>query len=235
MSSSDALRRLEEWLGGHPLGPDGRLPAERRLAAVLDLSRAELRKALAAIEAEGRLIRHVGRGTFLQPSNGQGPSPGGPEVARGAEWSNPQVWADLTSPRDLLQARLILEPELARLAAVHASRAEMQDLEARQQEVRAARSWERYDVADDQFHRQIARASGNDLLAALHGAIMDVRRAMTWGQLSDRAFAPARDHACLAEHDSILVAIADRDRDSAAEGLRRHLMVESAVLVGPFA
>ncbi|WP_164125975.1 GntR family transcriptional regulator, partial [Stenotrophomonas maltophilia] len=59
------LTQLRAYLAQTEMGPQGRLPPERDLAAVLDVSRAELRKALAALEAEGQLWRHVGKGTFL--------------------------------------------------------------------------------------------------------------------------------------------------------------------------
>ena len=43
-----------------------RLPPERHLAAEFGVSRSEIRKALARMEAEGRLLRQVGRGTFIR-------------------------------------------------------------------------------------------------------------------------------------------------------------------------
>src|ERR1035441_10384086 len=49
------------------LGPGGRLPTERRLALDLGMSRSSVRHALAILEAQGRISREVGRGTFLRP------------------------------------------------------------------------------------------------------------------------------------------------------------------------
>ena len=46
--------------------PGERLPPERELAGKLGVSRGELRKALSALESEGVVERHVGRGTFLR-------------------------------------------------------------------------------------------------------------------------------------------------------------------------
>ena len=65
-SSSDhaALARMREYLLHAELEDGGRLPPERDLALSLGLSRGALRKALADLEAEGVLWRHVGKGTF---------------------------------------------------------------------------------------------------------------------------------------------------------------------------
>ena len=48
------------------LGPDGRLPTERRLALDLGMTRSSVRHALAILEAQGSISREVGRGTFLR-------------------------------------------------------------------------------------------------------------------------------------------------------------------------
>lgn len=229
--ASEALRRLEEWLDGHPLGPDRRLPAERSLAGLLQLSRAELRKALAAIEEEGRLVRHVGRGTFLRVAGAEPDDPLPAEAVRAPAASPPDL-ADVTSPRDLLQARIVIEPEIARLAALHATRADLRRLRAYEAELRATRSWERYDVADTTFHRAIAGASGSALMLALSDVLAGIRRSLDWGRLLDRGGAPSPEHPSFAEHAAIVDAIASRDRHAAAAALRHHLMVEAAALVG---
>ena len=48
--------------------PDGRLPAERALCAVLGVSRVTLRRALAAMVADGTLVASAGRGWFVAPT-----------------------------------------------------------------------------------------------------------------------------------------------------------------------
>src|SRR3984893_9086380 len=48
------------------LGPGSRLPTERQLALDLGASRSSVRHALAVLQAEGRISREVGRGTFLR-------------------------------------------------------------------------------------------------------------------------------------------------------------------------
>ena len=59
-----ALIQLRAWLAQRDLPEDGRLPPERELIEILGVTRGELRKALAALENNGELWRHVGKGTF---------------------------------------------------------------------------------------------------------------------------------------------------------------------------
>src|ERR1700722_7314322 len=64
---------------GAGLGPGSWLPTERRLALALGVTRSSVRHALALLEAQGRISREVGRGTFLRE-----PAPGGPGGLGGA-------------------------------------------------------------------------------------------------------------------------------------------------------
>ena len=59
-----ALSRMRAMIedGDYPL--NSRLPPERSLCETMGVTRAALRKALATLEAEGQIWRHVGKGTF---------------------------------------------------------------------------------------------------------------------------------------------------------------------------
>jgi GntR family transcriptional regulator len=58
-SRAEARIRSGEW------APGSRLPPERELCRLLDVSRATLRQALAELEDRGLLTRHQGRGTYV--------------------------------------------------------------------------------------------------------------------------------------------------------------------------
>src|SRR3546814_2540241 len=60
-----ALTQLRAYLAQRDLPANSRLPPERELCDILGVSRGELRKALAAMESNGELWRHVGKGTFI--------------------------------------------------------------------------------------------------------------------------------------------------------------------------
>ncbi|HSM39403.1 MAG TPA: winged helix-turn-helix domain-containing protein, partial [Afifellaceae bacterium] len=60
-----ALDAMRSFLADQKLSLNLRLPPERELCKHFGVSRSELRKALAVLESEGQIWRHVGRGTFI--------------------------------------------------------------------------------------------------------------------------------------------------------------------------
>src|SRR3546814_3738699 len=110
-----ALTQLRAYLAQRDLPANSRLPPERELCDILGVSRGELRKALAAMESNGELWRHVGKGTFI----GARPT---------KEYSDVAAIAALTNPREVIQARLLIEPQLAREAAVNATAGHIAEL-----------------------------------------------------------------------------------------------------------
>lgn len=213
----DSVSRVMSWLAA-AAEPDGRLPPERRVAAELGLTRTEVRKAYAALERDGRVVRQVGRGTFLR-----------------AERFGRDDLQDVklrTGPREAMQARLLIEPELAALAAINASVQQISQLRNLAQETRAVASWADYETLDARFHRLIAEAAGNTLLLAVHDVVNEVRRAVIWTWLDTRPAGPPPDYTSFAEHEAILDAIARRDRSGAADAMRRHLRTTTSRLIG---
>ena len=217
------LGAIRTWLGGAVIPLGGRLPPERELADRFGVNRGVVRKALAVLEAEGYIQRHVGRGTFLT---------GGPALAADETHQRPDIAAiaERTSPPEAMQARLILEPELARLAALNATSAQIAALRQLSGRIRTVHSWSGYEALDWRFHDLIAEAGGNRLLVEMQRLLNGVRRAVVWGHLERRPVGPPPDYHSFAEHDAIVEAIASRDRRGAAEAMRRHLDSTAAAL-----
>ena len=107
-SSDFALRQMRVLLDERSHLEDRRLPSERALAEQLGVGRRILRRALEVLEAEGHLWRHQGKGTFI-----------GPRPLRG-EVSLVEL-SSRTNPLEVMEARLEIEPGLARLAALRAA------------------------------------------------------------------------------------------------------------------
>lgn len=213
LSVSERLLSYIEGNGGE------RLPPERQLAAEFGVTRAEIRKALSRMETEGRLSRQVGRGTFIQTLQHE-------------------VLSDLdslqrgTSPREAMEARLLIEPELASLAAVNATTEQIETMRRLADDMREASSWSAYEMHDGKLHKLIAAAAGNKLLAAVHDIVNGVRRAVVWKWLDTRPTRPPADYSSFAEHDVIIDAIEMRDRVGAMEAMRRHLRTTNEKLMG---
>lgn len=204
------LDKLRAYLETADLGEDGRLPSERELAETLDMGRTVLRKALAALQGEGVVWRHVGKGTFM----GERPINSASEI-------NALVLR--TNPTEVMAARLAFEPEIARLAAANATGAQINDLRACAQKCRGAPTWRQYEHHDNRLHRALGEATQNSLLLGLLDTMTTVRRAVTWGRRRDNPGRPPRDHHSFEQHDRIVEAVAARDGQAAADAMRTHL------------
>lgn len=194
--------------GDYPL--NSRLPPERDLCERLGVTRNALRRALSTLESEGQIWRHVGKGTFV----GTPPSGSLDELS--------QV-TSRTNPAEVMQARQMIEPELARLAALNASAANIEEMRHCIRRTKAARNWRTYEMWDNRLHRAIAKAGDNGCMLAVFDMLNGIRRAVTWGRLRAYELTPDLDHHSFTEHDALVDAIEDRDTELAATLMRDHL------------
>lgn len=213
--SNKVLMRVQAWLAASDLAEGGRLPPERTLCTTLGLSRAELRKALLVLEASGTLDRQVGRGTFLAKKPDQRKS--------GSTQSTIADLAESTGPHEAMMARMALEPELAKMAALHASPRQLRDLRRLATAMRTAVSWPAYEEMDSEFHDILAEASGNSLLHALHKIMNGVRFVVVWRRLNTPEVAPSAQYHSFDEHDAILTALEERNGNQAYKAMQSHL------------
>ncbi|MAC77319.1 MAG: GntR family transcriptional regulator [Rhodobacteraceae bacterium] len=215
-----ATTALRDFIEAGNFAPGDRLPPERELMVSLGVTRTMLRKALDSLEHEGRIWRHVGKGTFIA-SQSESTSPGRLATLSG------QV-----TPVHMMRARLALEPALAREAAINASDAAVQKIMAARDRAVEAPGWDEYEAEDDAFHRTIAEATGNVLLLELFDQLNQVRRAVAWNTVIRHAPRPPRDHNSFREHDRIAQGIAARNPTEAQAAMRDHLGSVSARLFG---
>ncbi len=214
-----ALRQL---IANGGYGPGDRLPPERELIVRLGISRSTLRKALDALEREGKIWRHVGKGTFIAA---QSDLPGTGTLTELSQ----QV-----TPVQLMRARLSLEPALAREAAINASEEAVVRLKKARDKAVAAATWDEYEAQDDALHRAVADATGNVLLLSLFDQLNQVRRAVAWNTVVRSSKRPAKDHSSFAEHDALVAAIEARDPTAAHAAMRQHLGSVSSRLFGDY-
>lgn len=210
LAQDDPLTLLRSYIADTEMAIDSRLPPERDLSETLGISRAQLRSALAALEAEGQIWRHVGKGTFI----------GTRPIETSADAT---AIARRTNPAEVMRTRLFLEPEIASLAALNATPADVAEMRVCIRRTRTATSWRQYESWDNRLHRVIGAATQNTLLLALLDTLSAVRRSVTWGRLRANKLRPDPDHHSFAEHDALVDAIEDRDMDRARDCMRIHL------------
>jgi len=199
--------------GDFPAGT--RLPAERDLAEQLQVSRASIREALIALEIEGYVEVRVGTGVFVAtpPEDGKY-SPPAAEA--------PTVEATDIGPFDLLETRLLLEPECVSLAAQKGSPAQIAAIQAAHAAMSLTDSPGAHDRA---FHSAIADACGNAALAAAISHIWQLSIASPVFSRLEKHFVTTQVwQAAQQEHDRILAAIVDRDPIRARHAMHDHLV-----------
>lgn len=218
-----ALVQLRAYLAQQGFAPNAKLPPERELCGILGVRRGEVRKALAVLEREGGLWRHVGKGTFV------GARPRAPIAPL-------EQVVDLTNPWEVVRARLVIEPEIAREATLHATAEDIKRMRASMRRSRESTSWREYENWDNQLHRTIAEACRNGTLLYLFDTLNAIRRAVVWGRLRAGPDCPPADHHSFAEHERIVAAIEERDRQAAPQAMREHLRsVEHHLFATPLA
>ena len=214
----EAVAKQIERLILEKLKPGDKLPSERELAEMLQVSRSSIRDAIRGLELTGLVEPRQGAGTIVRE--------------RSAESSvNPFANAlkrrkELVS--ELLDFRKMLEPPLAARAATHASPDEISEMEEILQRQEGKLSHGEAAIAEDaEFHYSIALASGNSIVLKVLDIVMDLLRDTRERSLQLKG----RPERSLAGHRRILAAIKRHDAEAAKAAMRRHIEdVEEIVL-----
>jgi len=213
-----ALKRLRALIEVGDVQAAGRLPPERELAEQIGVSRRVVRHALDLLEAEGRITRQQGRGTLIC------------DPRAGTLDLSAQL-AKLTNPVDTLEARMAIEPALARLAALRETQADFDKLFEAAEASRDAKDPISYEKADAAFHRRIAIAARNPLLVTIFEAVLHVASDRSWRHGRETAHCINNQARYAAGHRKIAAAISERNPKSAEETMRAHLAMVQQQLI----
>ncbi len=219
MPRRNTLAVIRHFLESQEFRPQDRLPSERELAQTLGLTRTQLRTGMRQLEAEGLIWRHVGRGTFL----GSRPLDGTATPAR------PPV--DGANPRELMEARIALEPQLARLAATYATADDLVRLGRCLERAVAAPDPQLFQTFDADLHRAVAEASHNTLLIDLFESMNAVRHRVLWGHLKGDFLTAELRKEYDTQHRAFVDSIKRRDPVAAENFMRAHLQTVERHLV----
>ncbi len=206
-------RAIQQGQYGH----GDKLPAERNLAEAFGASRTTVRAALGQLESERLLHRRMGSGTFVN--------------APARSW-----WedvADQTSPLDLIDVRLALEPAMTRLACLNAAPRDIDRMsEMMDRQMQECGDREQFSRWDEAFHLAIAEATRNPLLISLYRQINEVRAHQQWVAMKDKTLTPERIADYNRDHAALFDSIRSRDVDSAVALIANHLHYARRQLVG---
>lgn len=208
---ADRLReriRSELWRAGE------RLPAEPELAREFDVSRSTIREAVRSLQIAGLLRSRAGSGTYV--------SRNAPLILLTQELAT--VMGDPEHLRDLVQARYLLEPQLASLAARTATAEEKQHLLTMVEDM--SREEDRFGLmtAGHAFHMTLAELSHNVVLNGFYRSAASQMRSMrVLESLTLEVYLRGVE-----EHRAIARAVAAADAAGAAEAMACHLAADYA-------
>lgn len=212
-------QELKQAIADKTYGDGQQLPTERQLAVSFGASRTTVRKALSILETQRLIERRAGSGTYVTRQS----SPSEQEIA------------ERTSPLELIEVRAAFEPQMVRLAVLHASARDidrMQTLLADLQAAAEADDDRQYSAADELFHLAIASATSNPLIVWLYQQINEIRQHSLWEQMRDKIVTRENMDAYNEQHAAIVRAIQRRDSGTAAEMMARHMEKARNDLIG---
>ena len=150
------VQQIKDQIKKGILKPGEKLPSERKLADQLGVSRASVREAIQALAFSGYLEVIQGKGTYILEMATQYDE----IVNFFSELSN-------YSLDYLMEARIMLEGEFARLAALNASQEEIDLIERIFNEIDSSKDLNSFVVKDLEFHLTIAKATHNPIMNGL--------------------------------------------------------------------
>jgi DNA-binding FadR family transcriptional regulator len=225
--------QLRAMISSGEFPPGSYLPAERELSQMFGVSRTSVREALIALEVVGLVKVRVGDGVTVQAPGAVPAQAAGhllDEAARRQPWPVDEElglapdFAAEVPPFSLLQARRLVEPEAAALAAEHASKSELAGIEkAYRRNIADNRAGSTTHPGDRLLHIRIADASGNPAYALLIRHLLGHQYGAMFQRL--QALYTPRDmpHRSELEHRAIVESLQARDAQAARRAMRAHL------------
>lgn len=205
----EVLERIQGLIASGELRAGDRLPGERELSAMLQVSRGSLRQALRLLEERGLIEAKVGGGTYIRDPDPQAlVAPLALVLAQHAQ-----------TVRQLFEVRQLLEPALARMAAERAGPDRVGQIgEILERQAASVARGEDFKASDIEFHYAINATPANEVALRLIDLINDLLR--EGAPDIGREESPA---AWLIEHRRIHACIAAGDGAGAEAAMREHL------------
>ena len=216
----EIVRQIKSMIAEGRLKSGDQLPPERDLAEKFLVSRTSVREALRALESVGLIEIRPGEGTFVREVS----------VEALVEPLALVLLAQREMIGELFEARRLLEPVIAGLAARRATREEVQEMERildeQAKEIAAGNTGLAQDAA---FHAAIATAAHNRAITRIVHAVMDLL-AQSREEAISTPGRPTRSHE---DHRRVLDAIRGGDAAAAEKAMQDHVVAVEALVLRP--
>lgn len=210
--SDKVVKILIDRIHNSELKVGQRLPSEEKLCEEFGSSRTVVREALQQLKAMGVVRSRSGSGTYV--TEGQLEQLGDSLQLYSARADDFEVW------EELLQLRSLIETESVRRLARTGNPADLSPVwEALETMRRSTEDLEQFALSDVAFHEGIVKASGNQLFATVHRAVIPI--ALRFAQATYYSLGQVQEN--LDGHQKIFDALMKRDEEAAATQMREHL------------
>ena len=207
--SSIVAKRLREMIIEKGMQPGDRLPTENELVSMFGVSRSTVREAVKLLTAENVVQIMRGRGTFISEHPGLSKDP------LGLEFTNQAKLLD-----NLLEVRMMIEPQIAYLAAQRAKPKNIERLETIIKKIQQAGSNKAdHTLFDISFHAAVAECTQNDVL---HRILPIICESIQQGYFIT-AYVPGSYERAIISHTKIYQAIMVKDSKTAKNETEIHL------------
>ncbi|MCB0262182.1 MAG: FadR/GntR family transcriptional regulator [Calditrichia bacterium] len=214
--SQEVVRTIEENILNKKLMPGQKLPTEKELGEMFGVSRTALREAMQVLSAKGLVSIRKGSGIYVNNFSELDAS------------KNMSLYLEINFDEDyalhLVELRQIIEPHNARLAALHHTSEDIENLEINLEEYSKANiSAERHAQLDLEFHKTIADATGNPLISLLTTPLFNLMpkiKSMIVDKVRHNII-----HNALNYHRNIFEEIKAGNENGAYEAMKSHLEV----------
>ena len=196
---------------------NARLPSERSLSEQFSVARGTIRAALEQLERANLVRKKFGSGTY---------------VIYNAKFEQDDI-AEETSPLELIETRLAIEPHIVKLVVSNANNRELRNLEqALENVLRSTHNPNSFSSADEAFHLMLAHCSQNPLLIWMYQRINDIRSHGQWSHRKMNILTPGKIRQYNEHHSALVKSIIRRDMEEASNLMIHHLTQAKRDLLG---
>lgn len=205
------VESLTKLIDGGTISAGEKLPSERELVEQLGVSRSVLREALRVLESQGLISIIQGKGVYVRK----------PGIITVIEPFQRLLKDGAVTLDNLMQARMILEPTIAKIASVNIKDEQLKILEQSYQDMAKYLDFpERYLRADQNFHSCLAECTGNPVFVIMIYPIIT----MFEGFIELLYEVPETPQKVVFAHEDIITALRNHDPVAAELAMKAHII-----------
>jgi len=203
-------RRISKLIESGNVKPGDKLPSERDLADMLNVSRPSIREALIALEVSGVIEVRIGSGIYV------------------CKDQSVPVTDEGVGPFEILEMRLLVEPAACALAAERITNEQLARLQQIYIELERTNGTQQMEAFDEQFHKLIGEATENTAIDKTISWLWVIRGHSQLSRGYHRLIVEEGVYPRLDEHKKILDALMSHDPAAAKSAMRKHLITATS-------